>query len=787
MFLARPVLALSLSAALLAVLFGCSASGGSAGPIALASEEWMIHIDPESLEVTARPAGRARVSISVPQEGLGAITGLKQSDQEVSWEFEQSDLHVSFRVDGEALHAHFLATQPGTFTWPVVVGNPPVEAYTLPLFEGSYVPADDAEWAEFLDWRSPGNTTETLSMPFWGMDCTDYTVAYILTNQFNNELVFEDRGGKLGIRLTHEFMPSWDRKEYGLTIRLGKAGPVEPAGQYRKWLMEHGQFVSLKSKIKQTPSAEKLLGAAHIYLWGDDLISRYDVLDWRRFPKTIVDQGKSSRPSPGKRIWDLMGSEARKELTEAASLEYPYRYLKDQIARALSEVLTHREFYTEAAWRGAQLSTEARQLLSEGMPNLSEPQVVRLNSSLLEAAFPGEFVTSDRWGNGVSVKMIEKLAEGGVDRLWLGMDSWKGALRHPQAIKRAKELGYLIGVYDSYHAVCDPDSPDAWDTLRFDRHLYETGPILTANGSRIPGYLGEGYQLSPIAAWPYVKKRVTGLMDTFLEPFNSWFIDCDAYGEVYDDYSELHPATQADDVRARLDRMAWIRDTYGLVIGSEGGASYAAPVIHFAHGMMTPVFGWGDPYLQKDENSQYYLGNWGPVDGPNILDGASILLRRVPLKPRFRKYYYDPRYRLPLYQTVFHDSVVATHHWHHSSLKFTDQVDTVELLELLYNVPPLYHMSLEEYEKHGPQMKAHYAFFSQLHRELGLLPLTDFQWLTADRMVQRTVFGEAVEMVANFAEEDFRYLETAIPGRSILARWLETEDTRVYTPAPPSD
>jgi len=49
------------------------------------------------------------------------------------------------------------------------------------------------------------------------------------------------------------------------------------------------------------------------------------------------------------------------------------------------------------------------------------------------------------------------------------------------------------------------------------------------------------------------------------------------------------------------------------------------------------------------------------------------------------------------------------------------------------------------------------------------------------------VFGEAVEMVANFAEEDFRYLETAIPGRSILARWLETEDTRVYTPAPPSD
>jgi hypothetical protein len=142
-------------------------------------------------------------------------------------------------------------------------------------------------------------------------------------------------------------------------------------------------------------------------------------------------------------------------------------------------------------------------------------------------------------------------------------------------------------------------------------------------------------------------------MEQIPETFNSWFIDCDAYGEVFDDYSELHPATQHHDVQARLERMAWIRDTYGLVIGSEGGVAYSAPVIHYAHGMMTPVFGWGDPDLQEDQGSQYYLGNWSPQGGP------SILLRRVPLKPRYRTFHYDPRFRLPLYQTVFHGRIAG--------------------------------------------------------------------------------------------------------------------------------
>ena len=100
-------------------------------------------------------------------------------------------------------------------------------------------------------------------------------------------------------------------------------------------------------------------------------------------------------------------------------------------------------------------------------------------------------------------------------------------------------------------------------------------------------------------AQPYVEDRVNGIVSQMPTDFNTWFIDCDAYGELFDDYSLSHPATQLDDMNARLARIAWIRDTHNMVVGSEGGAAYSASALHFAHGMMVPVIGWGDPDMKE--------------------------------------------------------------------------------------------------------------------------------------------------------------------------------------------
>ncbi|MFC1719401.1 glycoside hydrolase, partial [Candidatus Poribacteria bacterium] len=509
--------------------------------------------------------------------------------------------------------------------------------------------------------------------------------------------------------------------------------------------------------------------------WGDALISRYDVLDWKGFTSKLKEQGESAQPSPAGRIRELMSAEAREAVAEITAMEHPHNYIKGQVTNELNNLLVRNDFYDKSDWDGVELSPEASAFLERGVPDLTDAEVNRLNGMLLESAFPGQLEESHRWGNGTSVKMMEQFAEGGFDRLWLGLDSWQGGYRHPQAIAKAVELGYLIGPYDSYHSIHHPDEQDTWETAQFDLELYETGAVLRADGKKRYGFKQKGYKLSPIVAKPYVEKRVNGIMGDLEHRFNSWFIDCDAYGELYDDYSELHTATQLDGMNARMERIAWIRDAHKTVVGSEGGAAYSASTIHFAHGMMTPVIGWGDPNL-KDKDSPYYIGGYWPPDGP------AVFVKQVPLKPAYFHTYYDPSFRLPLYQTVFHDSVIATHHWGYTSLKFMDQIGTVALLEMLYQVPPMYHMNLAEFKKHKKRMKAHYDFFSPLHRETGLLPITDFAWLSSDRMVQRTVFGNNIVMVANFGMEEYEYETDIIPGRSIMAKWLDSGKTKIFQP-----
>ena len=241
-----------------------------------------------------------------------------------------------------------------------------------------------------------------------------------------------------------------------------------------------------------------------------------------------------------------------------------------------------------------------------------------------------------------------------------------------------------------------------------------------------------------------------------------------------------HPATQLDDMNARLARIAWIRDTHNMVVGSEGGAAYAAATLHFAHGMMRPVIGWGDPDM-KTKTSPYYIGGYWPPEAP------AIHIKQVPLKSRYLHLYLAPRFRLPLYQIVFHDSIVTTSHWGSGSLKFKNAIGTFALLELLYNVPPLYHLNMAEFSKHKAWIKRHYAFFSPLHRQIGGQTMTDFEWLSDDRQVQRTEFGDAVELFANFGADAFEYRGMIIPGKSVVAIWINTGKVEVFSVTPISN
>jgi len=614
--------------------------------IFFANKTWKIDILTETLQVRGGVTGEEQdMLLSGPQRQHMRVAGLKFSEREAHWEYPDRHLSVSMRLEPDALVVDFRSQVPGEFTWPILVPQSDLRAYILPIGQGSFIPVHDAAWGSYLSKLGGLSTTEGLSLPLWGLQDSKHTYTYLLTNPFNNEFAFHVESGCLAAALTHSFTRIEMEKRFGFRISLGPLSPVEPARQYRQWLRKTGQFVTLKDKFRQTPNAAKLLGAAHIYLWGD----------------------------------------------------------------------------------------------------------------------------------GVSSKMLDSLRATGFDRLWLGSPGWKGLRDNPRAIQKAKAFGYLIGPYDSYDSVHSPDAKpdDTWETAQFDRKLFNVGAIELANGAKKSGFQQKGYYASEKAVEPYVKERVDRLMKEF--NCNSWFIDCDAAGEFYDDFSATHPATQEEEMRARLRRMSWIRDVHQLVIGSEGGAAYSAGTIHFAHGIMCSVFGWSDPVL-KAKTSKYFLGAYYPDDGP------SVFFKPVPLAPEYYHVLFDPRFRLPLYETVFHDSVVVTNHWTLPSLKFSDQVVERALMEQLYNVPPLYHLNSHEFSKRKAWMKAQYAFFSPLHRLVGLLPMTDFAWLTIDHAVQRTVFGNAVEIIANFRPETYTYAGRQVPGHSAFSLVRSTGKVSAFTP-----
>ena len=104
-----------------------------------------------------------------------------------------------------------------------------------------------------------------------------------------------------------------------------------------------------------------------------------------------------------------------------------------------------------------------------------------------------------------------------------------------------------------------------------------------------------------------------------------------------------------------------------------------------------------------------------------------------------------------------------------------------ELLELLYGVPPLYHLTLEELKRREPEIRKHALFFSPNYRKLALLPLAGFAWLTPDREVQETRFGEEAIVVANFSRRLYTYEGHGVPPSSVLLLWKKTGEVLIYT------
>jgi hypothetical protein len=617
-------------------------------------------------------------------------------------------------------------TDAGEFTWWLPAG---ADALVLPVSAGIVV---DTSQADLMGWLRKGSPWDLAQLPSFGVRYGNRMAVVIVPWPHYAELVIDDR---VGVRF------SWPKDR-------GKAAPIEVvalwrgtdplevAQAFRDWRASAANTGSiprprrLADKAKQLPSVAWLYGAPHIYLWGPALFSRHDVdpSQWKACAKGLRD---APADSPRGRVVARFTKAQREALGTLAESDWPLAYLTTEVAAGVERVLA-----------------DPTLLPLAGDSPLTN--VVQRNREFTASALQ-EFVHDPAtWGDGPSLPMLEALHNSGIDHAMLLLSDLDAHSPRPDVAVRATQMGFLFGPYDSYHSVHSPDAApdDTWETSQFDRAAYEQGRVLNADGKGRQGFRGTGYQFSPIAAWPYVQKRVGALGSRV--PYSTWFVDCDATSEWFDDYNPLHVASRVDDLNARRQRLRWLGLDRKVVVGSEEGSALVSDLIHFGHGVQTPYLGHLDPAF-RDPSSPYFLGRHWPPDSPEAM------FKPVPVAPSVVVPYFDPRVRIPLYQAALGDELIATHHWSFDSLKFSDLTVTRELLEILYMVPPMYHLNREAWPQRRDRIVRHFAFWGPIHRQLATARLTRFEWRSPDRLLQRTTFRAGagdVTITVNFAESE---------------------------------
>ncbi|MGF1745103.1 glycoside hydrolase [Vibrio minamisatsumaniensis] len=751
-------------------------SNAQARQITLTSNNNTVSISSNTLEIDWNDLSVNSGALTVdsqPQKMTNLVIGLSDkadSAKIATWTLVPSGINVEAELNQGQLTFQFSLpsniqverNEPIELAW-FDLAEQQTQTLFLPFSEGMRVPIDNKLWASYLVGNYSGsNTTQDLKMPFWTVQQNNHFISYQMVNATNNQLLFSDASSdnssnsktKIDMKALHQFTMLNQSQPFIVRITLGDSW-LDGAKHYRDWRIENNLSETLVVKQKHNPDVSKLIGASHVYLFGKDPLSIQDVSDWW-----------------GLKTWYLEGSklnvsaEANRELSSLSKgkdwfSQYHKQLLLDSISQSLQVLYpvgnpTLKNNTIKAQYKAAQ--DKKNWLLEHASPYLNSPET---------------------WGQALSSGMIANLNKAGLNKLWLGFDNWMPAFYQPNAVALAKQSGYLVGTYDSYNTAIPAKLNDNWLTAQLPEPMRQSCAIEMADGSLKKGFRGNGFYLNPNCHLEYVKQRAQDIMR--FGNFNSLFLDVDATAMAREDYSgsidnhiKSHSynngngnTNESDMLSAFNNRMQWLSEQPSLVLGSEDGNSLTTKGIAFAHGLETVGFGWTDKEMKENRQSPYYLGRWYPDHKPDFF------FKPAEVKEPYKSLLFSPQYRIPLYQAVFHDEVINTHHWHSDSLKFTNVKAERDLTAMLYNTPPMVHLTRDEaLSSSSPRIKAlkHYQDgFKTIHEQLWDKQLVDFEWLDKTGDVQQTEFSDGSKIIANFSSKAFRHNGIDIAGLSIKA------------------
>lgn len=345
----------------------------------------------------------------------------------------------------------------------------------------------------------------------------------------------------------------------------------------------------------------------------------------------------------------------------------------------------------------------------------------------------------------------EMKSMGITDVLWSIMDE---NIDKP-SLESVKNLGFLTAYYDVYTDVIPKTCADKIPETRVKRcenrmEYWPAGIIIKKDGSYCPAWQLMGkdgkmygqHKLCDCVAAECAKKYVkshgadNGIDGVFIDVTLCNTEEC---------YSSEHPQTRREAIRAKNKLFETVKK-FGMFSGSENGHEDAVRNFEYNEGMMS-ISG----YRMNDSGrrmAEFY-------DDKEAEEGNF-------------KYMLDPRFRVPLWELVYHDCQTSYWYWGDSTNSIISQMPKRDLFDILYGLPPIYSLKTECWDKIKDKILSSYKRTVPSARKLRYSRMISFEYLTADKQVQKTVFDNGCEITVNFGKTAYVSEEVKLKAEDFL-------------------
>ena len=342
----------------------------------------------------------------------------------------------------------------------------------------------------------------------------------------------------------------------------------------------------------------------------------------------------------------------------------------------------------------------------------------------------------------------------GIDRALLVLNGWINAgydNKHPDILpaapeiggdagllacaRRVKALGYVFGLHDNYQDMYK-DAPS------FD----ESYLMKNADGSPHEGGVWAGG-----LCWLICSRKSTDLarrpqnIPRVKEQFapQLYFSDTVFASPPYECFDSKHPLTLAEDIHYKQELCDYLREQFGL-FGSEEGREWGVAHADYFEGLMSHR-----TRFQRADDTDIVIPLFELVFGDAIPLYAHQSDRPKPDNPEYILHHILYA-EMPVYDFGTH------RYWEDRSQDFKAREGSEERLLFAKG---------GKFPLRDQYIKNTYEVLSPLGRLTALEPMTEHRFLTADRKVETTRFGNDVRITVNYGEKDYS------TGRMTLARY----------------